>query len=204
MTTDGAAGDGEYVMSARIDLTKDVSRTIAALSVVMAVVSTALFVSVYVLVTGKDISSSGRFSLAVTSVLLAIFELIVGCGLTIVFHELIHGLAYRLFGEKARYGYGISGILPYFSCTSGGRFRRNEYIAVLIAPLTAISAIGIAIMGLFPGVAWLALALLILNAIGTTADLWLAFTLLRYPPDALLSDDAKGTVVYLKPRPPGR
>lgn len=66
---------------------------------------------------------------------------------TMVLHELVHGLCFRLFGGSPRFGVGISFILPYLSTTSeGDRFDARQMSMIGLAPLVSLS-IGTLVIG---------------------------------------------------------
>lgn len=121
-------------------------------------------------------------------------------GLILVFgilpvHEWVHGLAIRWIGHRPRYGMKI-GVL--YATTDGAYFWRNQYQHVALAPLIWIS-ITILIAGLFfpQGVAFWLMAAAVVNASGATGDLWMVWTLRKFPADALVRDEADGMRVFV-------
>lgn len=52
-------------------------------------------------------------------------------------HEIIHGIAYRIFGGKIKFGF--KGIYAYTHEVSGIVLNRTEFLLVLLAPVTVIS-----------------------------------------------------------------
>src|SRR3990170_884282 len=63
---------------------------------------------------------------------------------TLVAHELVHGLFFRIFGGKPRYGAGVKYFFPYFYATSPGTaFRLRQMIIIGLAPLFTISTLSL-------------------------------------------------------------
>jgi hypothetical protein len=112
-------------------------------------------------------------------------------------HELVHGLVMRALGARPRYGVGLVGlVLPVAYATADETVDRNGFVAVLLAPLVAITAVG-ALALPFVG-AWLVVPLAA-NAGGAVGDRWMALTVLRYPWHVAIGDDASGLTVYGRP-----
>lgn len=122
---------------------------------------------------------------------------IIGVLLVLPLHELLHGLAIRAFGHRARYGFKFeTGVL--YTTADGALFRKHEYIVVALAPVVVISVVGLAL--LVTGPAWLSdtvSIIIIVNAGGAVGDLWMAWTLLRYDRSALIRDEQDGFRIYL-------
>lgn len=66
---------------------------------------------------------------------LMLFIVIIFIPITIV-HEFLHGMAYRLFGGRIRYGF--KGIYAYAQETSGIELHRTKFLIVLLSPVTVI------------------------------------------------------------------
>ncbi len=111
-------------------------------------------------------------------------------------HELIHGITIMLLGHQARYGAKLSkGVL--YATAEHALFRRNEYLAVALAPLVVITLLAMGLM-LIVGQGWayyVGIAA-VLNAGGAIGDLWAAGVVARYPATALISDEADGFRVF--------
>lgn len=112
-------------------------------------------------------------------------------------HELLHGLAIRYFGHRVRYGAKLSkGVL--YATAENALFRRNEYIAVALAPLVGITLL---VMGLMvvapPWLAFYAALAAVVNAGGAVGDLWATWVVRRYSVSALVRDTADGFQIYL-------
>jgi hypothetical protein len=125
--------------------------------------------------------------------------LVVLAALTIgvfVLHEAVHGVAVLAFGRRPTFGAGLLHGMPYFSTTANAEFSRDEFVAIAIAPLLAISAAGIVLMLAVPGwAAWL-VAPLALNALGAVGDLNLALVAFRYPRRVLVKDERTGIRIF--------
>ena len=76
-------------------------------------------------------------------------------------------------------------------------FRRNEYIAVALAPLTGITLLGMTLMLALPdALVYYAALGVAFNAGGAVGDLWAAVIVLRFPADALVRDEEDGFRVF--------
>jgi len=117
--------------------------------------------------------------------------------LTMVIHELTHGVTIRLVGNRPSYGFQWVGLVPY-ATAEGQYFTRDEFIAAALAPLVCLSVIGCALLPLAPG--WLApwlLFALIANAAGAAGDVWMSFIAARYPRSAWIMDERDGMRIFV-------
>ncbi|WP_163194244.1 DUF3267 domain-containing protein [Clostridium thermarum] len=88
-----------------------------------------------------------------------------------LFHELIHGIVYRLFGGKVKYEF--KGIYINAREISSISIHRSKFLLVLIAPLTVISLLSM----LIPG--WVGGMILLLNIFKSTGDILKIFYILK-------------------------
>ncbi|HML21561.1 MAG TPA: DUF3267 domain-containing protein [Aggregatilinea sp.] len=116
--------------------------------------------------------------------------------LVLPLHEWVHGLMIRYTGHRPRYGVKL---LVLYATSDGGLFRRNEFIAIALAPLIALSLVGMAIALFLPiGLAqWPTLAVMF-NAAGAVGDLWMAAAALRFDPSALIRDEEDSMRVFAR------
>ncbi|MFN8565787.1 MAG: DUF3267 domain-containing protein, partial [Anaerolineae bacterium] len=64
-------------------------------------------------------------------------------------HELLHGVTIAFFGQRVRYGAKLSkGVL--YATSDNALFRRNEYLAVALAPLVGITLLVMVLMAFVP------------------------------------------------------
>jgi hypothetical protein len=118
--------------------------------------------------------------------------------LTLVAHELTHGLVMRLAGARPRYGIVWKGVMLY-ATSPGYAYQRNTYAVILLAPFVLISALAVLGIWLVPGVLWTTLFVIcgVVNASGAVGDLWMTRITLRYPPTALMMDERDGMRVFV-------
>ncbi len=124
--------------------------------------------------------------------------LLVGFAITIVVHELVHGLAMQFFGAQAKYGFNWKGLMVY-ATAPGYAFQRNQYLVVALAPLVSLSALaclGILIQAGASSV-WLFAILGTLNGGAAIGDLWITSVVLRYPSSAYVIDERDGMRIFL-------
>lgn len=101
-----------------------------------------------------------------------------------IIHEWIHGLTYIYFGGKVKYGYRI--IYAYTQEISELPIKRNRFCVVLLTPLFVITIFCLFFSNFFTGMA------LIINLLGSTGDIIMAFSLLRYPKQSKIIDKRYG------------
>ncbi|WP_072985014.1 DUF3267 domain-containing protein [Clostridium cavendishii] len=100
-----------------------------------------------------------------------------------IVHELLHGLAYSIFGGKFKIGF--KGIYAYTQETTGRKFSVTQFAIILLAPVMIISIFSL-LMPLTGGLVFF------INLIGSTGDLIMAFWLIRVKKSSLIIDTDKG------------
>lgn len=100
------------------------------------------------------------------------------------FHELIHGMFFKLFRGKVKYGF--KGIYAYTMETSGMPLERDKFLIVLLAPLVIISLVSLLSAN------WIFQLIFFLNLLGSTGDLYMALLISRYDQDACIIDREYG------------
>jgi hypothetical protein len=123
-----------------------------------------------------------------------------GAILTLVLHELTHGLAMQMFGAKPKYGILWQGML--YATSPGYSYHRNNYVVIALAPFVFLSILFILGMWLLQGTLWVALLGIcgIFNAAGAIGDMWITTIVLRYAAAAYVMDERDGMRVFL-PKP---
>ncbi len=175
-------------------VTETTARLVAAqvLAVIGFLIFGVLFASLAIALGGLPLSGTFRLELA------PMIALIVGMVVTLIAHEIIHGLAMSLSGAKPRYGIFWKGLMLY-ATAPGFAFARNAYVVILLAPFALISMLVILSLWLFAGsqwtVAWVACG--VINASGAVGDLWMTLIALRYPANARIKDERDGMRVFL-------
>lgn len=118
--------------------------------------------------------------------------------LTIIIHELIHGMTYKLLGYQVRYGVSLH-LAAAYAGAFGQWQVRNHNIIVALAPLLVITLISIPLLAASNlSIVLIAFTALLFNSSGAVGDLYLTFRLLRLPPTTLLYDvDTKTMLLFL-------
>jgi hypothetical protein len=116
--------------------------------------------------------------------------------ITIVIHELIHGLVFQAFGYRV--SYGVYWKLGAYAAAFGQFQQRNHTIVVALAPLVVIS---VAMLPLLASdnslVVICAYVALLVNTSGAVGDIYLTWYLLRVPPATLGYDiDVENSFFY--------
>jgi hypothetical protein len=121
--------------------------------------------------------------------------------LTIILHELTHGLVMRTFGARPKYGILWKGLM-FYATSPGYAYHRNSYVAVALAPFVIISVLVVLGMWLLQGTIWVALLGVcgVVNASGAIGDMWITMIVFRYATAAYIMDERDGIRVFL-PKP---
>lgn len=101
-----------------------------------------------------------------------------------IVHELIHGMAYKFFGGRVKYGFKI--IYAYTQEISELALERYQFLIVLLAPVVIISLISLFLP------AWLGGMIYFLNLLGSIGDIYMSFVLCRYRYDSRIIDRKYG------------
>ncbi len=118
--------------------------------------------------------------------------------LTLVLHELLHGLALQYYGAKPTYGV-LWKELMFYATAAGHAFRRNAYLVIALAPLVGLSVLALLLL-MLPLPVWLALPVVLcaaFNVGSAVGDLWLVRVASRYPHSAYIVDEKDGLRVFL-------
>jgi hypothetical protein len=118
--------------------------------------------------------------------------------LTLVLHELIHGLVMRISGVRPRYGVLWKQAM-FYATAPGYAFPRNHYVVIALAPFILISLLVVLGMWLLQGTVWVALLGVggLFNASGAVGDMWITRIVLQYPDNAYIMDERDGMRVFL-------
>ncbi len=112
-------------------------------------------------------------------------------------HELCHGLGFRLFDARPRYGVNLSKGVAYAS--AGDYYlTRDAYLIVALLPLTLITIASL-ILVLICG-DWLRFAAGVIcaaNAGGSVGDLWFVLVCRRFQHDLLVRDFGDGAELFI-------
>jgi len=138
--------------------------------------------------------SEGNFRVGLGEMGLAV----AGIGVTLVLHELTHGLVMQLFGAKPKYGIIWKGLMLY-ATSPAYAYRRNNYVVISLAPFVFISVLVVLGMWILQGTTWVALLAIcgIVNASGAVGDMWITMIVLRYVDTAYVMDERDGIRVFL-------
>jgi hypothetical protein len=113
-------------------------------------------------------------------------------------HELVHALAIRWAGHKARIGMKLDkGV--FFATADNALFPRAHFLIIALAPLAVLSLLGMLAMIFVPDrFAYFVGLIVVLNAAGSIGDLWMSAEVLRYPAESLVRDEADSIRIYLR------
>jgi len=125
--------------------------------------------------------------------------LFLGCIVAIIpLHEGMHGLFFRLYGGKVKFGAKLWTLLgPVFWATSEKMFPRRQFQTISLAPqlLTVVLTTLIAFVD-FPPLVQIGLIIVAAgNLLGGAFDIYLAVLLRRYPSSVMVRDIQDGLEV---------
>ena len=104
-----------------------------------------------------------------------------------VVHEGIHGMTFKLFGYKVKYGV----IMPFAAYAMADKqfIRRRDYFIVGMAPLFVINIVSLLIFFLrIPLLSDIAYVAIVFNTAGAVGDIWLASKIFFSPKKTLFYD----------------
>ncbi|WP_277542058.1 DUF3267 domain-containing protein [Haloarcula laminariae] len=159
--------------------------------VLWAVHGVAVYESLAVVTeTGTGITFEFNLALIVGLTLLAV-------GVTVVVHELVHGLVFGRYGYRVSYG-AMPQIGAFYATPFHQFVAREHAFPVALAPLVVISLVGLPLLAVpVPLFAVFVFLVLLVNAAGAVGDLYIVAYLLRKPPGTLLYDsDIRHSYVF--------
>ena len=111
-----------------------------------------------------------------------------------ILHELVHGLAMKIFGTK-KVKYGFTGMYAYAG--SDDYYDKKSYIIIALAPIV-VWGIVLAIINVLVPYEWFWVVYLIqlINLSGAAGDLFITVRFSKMPKDILVRDYGVGMTVY--------
>lgn len=97
-----------------------------------------------------------------------------------ILHELVHGLIYCYFGGSVSFGFKL--IFAYTFEKSSKKFKKNEFLLIIMSPVVIISIVSLLIP--YP----IGALIFIINLLGSCSDLFMAFSICKYPPNCRFID----------------
>ena len=99
---------------------------------------------------------------------------------TIIVHEIIHGIGFLAAGASPKFGVGLAGILPIAYATSDRKISLARMLMIAYLPLVVLSAVFIIVANLYPEYQAIAMIGFIGNFTGAVGDIWIASKLWKY------------------------
>ena len=121
---------------------------------------------------------------------------------TVPVHEAIHGLLFKIFGGKVKFGHSWrgGGILgpSFWTSSLGTLFTRNQMILIGLGPqILSLLVLGLlAVTNSPPLVGNALLNLAALNSAGGCMDIYIALRLSKYPSTCKVEDTKTGVKIY--------
>jgi hypothetical protein len=131
----------------------------------------------------------------ITGDILFLLLILVAMVVTIVFHELVHGLLFWFFARR-RPEFGI-GPGYAFAAMPDWYFPKQQYLVIGLGPLVGLTLLGMAII-VFAPLAWFGLVLIgmVTNAAGAIGDMYVCWRIAREAQDVWIKDIGDGFQVY--------
>jgi len=164
-------------------------RPLALLSLLMLIIGALFFVAltiVSILARGHGL----QINAGIGGILLWLLVNVIAYIVVLPLHEVVHGLAFTLWGGKPYFGTKLP--LALYCGAKNQLFHRDHYLVVGLAPLVLITLAGIIFTLLAPSAASYTLFATIGNISGAAGDLMVTLRLLRQPRSILVEDTETG------------
>ena len=188
-----------YEEAGRLDLSKNKLMTVAlnVIALPATIGFALLFLRLASLMRAEAVPGWGELTLADGRALRFIVEMILLSVVTVVAHELLHAVGFRIFtGERA--GFGFKGLYAY-AAAPDWYLPRDEHLATLLLPFVVITAVGVLLLAVVPAsLLTEAILVLVLNAAGAVGDLVALVWLLTKPRSAYVNDYGDGMAVFVR------
>lgn len=165
-----------------ISITKQQSYTITAQGIIMMFFGAAIFQSI----TGDSSNDAPLW------VFLLVYLV------TLIVHELLHGLGFLIGGARPKFGVGLTGILPFAYATSADKLALKNMLVVAYLPFVALSVLFIGLAIAMPQYSSLYMVGFVGNFAGAIGDIWIASRMLKYLRfhDVVVLDTKAGTELF--------
>ena len=121
--------------------------------------------------------------------------LLIGCVVSIVSHELVHGAFFWVY-SRSRPRFGFRGGYAY-AAAPGWFFPRRQYLVIALTPLVLLSFLGMILVAVVPIGALAAILFgMIVNAAGAVGDMWIVLKVIRERRIILIEDLGDGMNFY--------
>ncbi len=189
--------DDADILIEEFELTRSLALELTALSTGGFIIGAIVFSAIYTSLTGFSPELSLQLNDgSLLRGIVPLFFIVILTLVVVLLHELIHGAVIRSFGVRPVFGAGLAyGFFPYAYVTAeNARLSRNQFIAVVIAPLILISVLGTVFMVRLDWY-WLVVPLAF-NAGGSVGDLWMLVVVIRHREDVRIEDQKDGIRIY--------
>ena len=112
----------------------------------------------------------------------------------VVLHELLHGIAYKMFG--ARLKFGIKHLNAYTIDTSGNLYTTIQMTVIMLLPLFALTPMLAYVYFLTPSFSFCLLMGILLNACGSSGDILLLLYIILKGRNCHIKDEKYGFSLY--------
>ena len=129
------------------------------------------------------------------NLLIGLVLLIVVMAVSIVAHELVHGLFFWLFSRhRPKFGIGLG---YAFAAMPDWFFPKQQYLMIGLGPLVVLTFLGLAVSAFVP-LAWLGVLLagMAINAGGAIGDMYICWCIALDAPEVWIKDMGDGFQLY--------
>jgi hypothetical protein len=116
----------------------------------------------------------------------------------VVIHEGLHGVFFKIWTGKVKFGYLNTSMGPsFYAASPGSSMKRNRFILLAVAPqlLTLVTFV----LSFLTDIRWLSFSLLSMaawNLCGGIMDLYVVYVLLKYPKSTHVEDAVTGMKIF--------
>ncbi|GAE88258.1 hypothetical protein JCM21531_1690 [Acetivibrio straminisolvens JCM 21531] len=123
--------------------------------------------------------------------ILGLFATLLG---VVILHELLHGLAYIIFGAKLKFG--IKYLNIYTMDISGTFYTTFEMVVILLFPIFVLTGLLLISGILFPGLIYWMIIAILYNISGSFGDIFMLIIILFMGKNCKIKDEEYGFSIY--------
>jgi Protein of unknown function (DUF3267). len=120
----------------------------------------------------------------------------VGFIVMVVVHELLHGILFKIYTGKVKFGF-LPKKIAFYATSPNSFITKEHFIQICLLPqILVFPCLLVAWISTTPMVEYIAITIFVFNFLGGISDWWVAFTLARYKENILVEDTMSGMTVY--------
>ena len=130
------------------------------------------------------------------SMAILILLVLAGFVFMIVVHELLHGVLFKAYTGKVKFGF-LPKKFAFYATSPNSIITKEHFIQICLFPQILIFPC-LLIAWIFPTqlISYIAITIFVFNLLGGVSDWWVALTLAHYKDNVLIEDTMSGMTVY--------